>query len=86
MVLRIKNLEGHKNFMIGSKVMTILTTFLVHGYLGLFNRPGVTCHMSYVMCHVSCVTCQDNIFFFFDKLVKLVGGGSALNGVTPSIF
>ena len=31
---------------------------------------------------MSCV----NVFFFFDKLVKLVGGGSVINGATPSSF
>ena len=36
MVLRILNLEGHQNCMIGSKVTTILTSFFVHDYLGLF--------------------------------------------------
>ena len=36
MVLRILNLGGHQNCMIGSKVTTILATFFVHDYLGLF--------------------------------------------------
>ena len=31
----------------------------------------VTCHVSHVTCHVSCVTCH---FFFFDKVVKHIGG------------
>ena len=31
MVLRILNLEGHQNCMIGSKVTTILATFFVKG-------------------------------------------------------
>ena len=46
--------------------------------------------MSHVMCHVSHVT-----FFFFlsffillflDKVVKLVGGGSVINGAYPVYF
>ena len=36
MGLRILNLEGHQNCMIGSKVMTILAMFFVHDELGLF--------------------------------------------------
>ena len=39
----------------------------------------VTCHMSCVMCHVSCVTNQ----FFLDKVMKLVGEGSVINGAYP---
>ena len=35
-VQKILNLEGHQNSMIGSQVMTILTMFIVHDYLGLF--------------------------------------------------
>ena len=35
-VLRIPNLEGHQNCMIGSKLTTIFTTFFVHDYLGFF--------------------------------------------------
>ena len=42
----------------------------------------VTCHVSYVMCHMSRVRC--NFLFFFEKEVKLVGGGSFINGATPS--
>ena len=47
----------------------------------------VTCHVSRVMCHVSRVTCHmSHVFFFvfFDKLVELIGGGSVINGATPS--
>ena len=52
----------------------------------------VKCHMS-VMCHMSSVTCQvSHVFFlssfflniFFYKVVKLVGGGSVINGATLS--
>ena len=38
--------------------------------------------MSCVKCHMSCVS--TNIFFY--KIVKLVGGGSVMNGATPSSF
>ena len=54
------------------------------------------CHVSCVMfqllnviCQVSCVTCICVLIFLFCfvyKLVKLVGGGSVINGVTPSSF
>ena len=48
---------------------------------------GVMCHVSHVMCHMSCVTCHVSgviIIYFFLKEVKLVGGGSFINGATPS--
>ena len=45
------------------------------------------------MCQVSGVTCHVTHVFFFsffllfsDKLVKLIGGGSVINGPTPSSF
>ena len=38
----------------------------------------VRCHMSCVTCHMSCVTCH--LFFFPDKVVKLISGGSVING------
>ena len=48
----------------------------------------VTCHMSHVMCHVSCVTCQLLLKKInkikMEKVVTLVGGGSDINGATPS--
>ena len=38
------------------------------------------------MCHKSGVTCHMSQFFSsLDKLVKLVGGGSVINGATLSI-
>ena len=40
----------------------------------------VTCHVSHVMCHLSHVMCQ---IFFFYKVVKLIGGGSVINGAYP---
>ena len=46
----------------------------------------VTCHVSHVTCcmsdfmwHMSCVTCH----IFFDNVVKLIGGGSVINGAYP---
>ena len=55
------------------------------------NVSHVTCHMSRVTCHVSHVTCQVShfifIFFFFsDKVVEHIGGGSVINGASPSSF
>ena len=45
---------------------------------------GVRCHVSHVRCHVSGVTCH--MYFFFYKLVGLVGGGSVINGSYPVQF
>ena len=42
----------------------------------------VTCHVSRVTCHLSHVTCQ----IFFNKVVKLVSGGSVINGAYPVYF
>ena len=43
------------------------------------HMSPVTCHMSHDMCHMS--------FFFKDKVVKLIGEGSVINGgPTPSSF
>ena len=53
---------------------------------------GVTCQLSLVRCHVSGVTCHNFFLFFFfssffiDKVLELVGGGSFINGATPSSF
>ena len=48
----------------------------------------VRCPASGVRCHVSGVTCNFffYLFFFFDKAVKLVGGGSVINGAYPVWF
>ena len=51
------------------------------------------CHVSRVTCHVSHVTCHMSRFFFFfffsflfsDKVVKLIGGGSVINGGLPRL-
>ena len=58
--------------------------------------PPQTCHMSRVMCHVSRVMCHVSrvtchmihiyIFFFPDKVVKFIGGGSVINGAYPVYF
>ena len=57
------------------------------------NVSRVTCHVSHVMCHVSRVTCHVShvtcnffSFFFSDKVVKLIGGGSVINGAYPVQF
>ena len=47
----------------------------------------VTCLMSHVTCHMSHVTCRNSFFLFFcffDKGLKLVGGGSVINRPYPS--
>ena len=46
----------------------------------------VTCPVSHVTCHVSCVTCYMSYFFFFDKVFKLIGGGSVINRAYPVYF
>ena len=46
------------------------------------------CHMSCGMCQVSCVICHVSHIPFFggfgDKALKLVIGGSVINGAAPS--
>ena len=62
----------------------------VSGVMSHVSR--VTCHVSHVTCHMSHVTCQVShvtiyLFYVFIFLeVKLVGGGSVINGATPSSF
>ena len=47
----------------------------------------VTCLLSRVTCHVSHVACHMSHFIFiFENEVKLVGGGSVINGATLSSF
>ena len=46
----------------------------------------VTCQVSRVTCCVSHVTCHVSHVTFFYKVVELVGGGSVINGPTPSTF
>ena len=43
----------------------------------------VSRHVSHVMCHVSHVTFF--LLFFLDKVVKLIGGGSVINGAYPRL-
>ena len=46
----------------------------------MFTSPN----MSHVMCHMSPVTCHKSFFLsFIYKGVKLVGGGSVINGAYP---
>ena len=57
---------------------------------------AVMCHVSHVMCqcHMELLLLLlflivfFLLYFFFviDKLVELAGGGSVMNGLTPSIF
>ena len=52
----------------------------------------VTCHVSRIMCHVSSFTCHMSHFTCKrrkkkkKKMVKLVGGGSVINGAYPVQF
>ena len=42
-------------------------------------------HVTFVTCHMSCVTCFFFLLLFLlDKVVKLNGGGSVINKPTPS--
>ena len=55
------------------------------------HMSRVMCHMSFVMCYMSCVTCHVShvtifLIIFLDKVVKLVGGGSVINGAAPSSY
>ena len=43
----------------------------------------ISCHMSCVTCHMSHVMCH---MFVLDKVVKLVSGGSVINGAYPVWF
>ena len=45
------------------------------------GSPPPTGHVSYVMCPMSLVTF---CIYFLDKVVKVVGGESVINGATPS--
>ena len=49
--------------------------------------PPVMCHVSHVMYHMSHVMCHMSLnfclIFCSDKVVKLVGGGSVINGAYP---
>ena len=53
----------------------------------LIKRPGVAgavpCHVSHVLCHVSHVKCHMSGFKKNNKVVKLFGGGSAINEADP---
>ena len=56
------------------------------------NMSYVTCHMLHVTCHVSRVICHMShvifilFYLFFDKLEKLIGGGSVINGANRSSY
>ena len=51
-----------------------------------FHVSCVTCHVSSVKCHLSSVKCHFLLLIFVGIVVKLVGGGSDVNGATPSRF
>ena len=58
---------------------------------GLFYLVNIMCHMSRVSCHISHVTRHVSYVsdfkkkVFFDKIVKLVGGGCDIN-LPPCLF
>ena len=57
------------------------------GEIVIEGSPPPTYQMSRVTCHVSHVTCHPPYFFFFFflyKVVKLIDGGSVINGTSPS--
>ena len=67
-------------------VMCHVSCVTCHVSCVMCHMSHVTCHMSCVMCHMSHVTCKKIIIkknFFCDKGVKLVGGGSVINGAYP---
>ena len=46
----------------------------------------VTCHMSHVTCHLIFLKFNFILIFFLDKVVKLIVGGSIINGAYPVQF
>ena len=56
----------------------------------MFTPPQhVTCNVSHITGHVSHVMCHMSDFlnyFFWDIMVKLIGGGSVFNGAYPTQF
>ena len=51
------------------------------------SHVSVMCHKSRATCHMSRVTCQMFFFvFLLFKVVKLIGGGSVINGAYPFYF
>ena len=51
------------------------------------NVLHITCHVTSVTCHVSHVTCHNFfIYFVLVKVLKLIGGGSVINGAYPVKF
>ena len=46
----------------------------------------VTCHVSRVMCHMSQFFYFILFFFCFEKVLKIIGGGSVINGAYPIKF
>ena len=61
-----------------SSFMECIFNFFLSIIIFILNRLGVAgavlCHVSHVTCHMSCVNCHN--FFFFDKVVQFIGGGS----------
>ena len=49
----------------------------------MYHMSLVMCHKSHVMCHMAGVRCQVTGVFIFYKVVRLVGGGSVMNGAYP---
>ena len=45
----------------------------------------VISHKSHVTCHVSHVTCHVSHVIFLDKMMKLIGGGSVINGAYATL-
>ena len=78
-----KSLKYHKSQTVGARELTFLEN--VH------PPQHVTCHMSHVTCDVSHVMCHVSnvilfyLFYFFDKVVKLIFGGSVINGAYPCL-
>ena len=68
-----------------------LTNVTCHMSWVTCHMSWVTCPVSHVTCHMSCVTSHlkyifQFIYFFsssFDKVVKIVGGGSVINAAYP---
>ena len=83
---RIKNSKG-------PEIKICLSVHFCSYCLTVFLHPLpkvqclVLCLVSCVSSHKSCVICQmSHVNFFFDKVVKLAGGGFVINGGTFLVF
>ena len=63
--------------------MSFVLCYVSCGHVSCGHVSCVMCHVSRITCHVSHVTCHMS-HIFLDKVEKLVGGGSVINGASSS--